>query len=100
MLSNPSKYGLGPFAKPKTPSPECVDVAVSQVQSKCRSYMFPDPRCLDLAVSQVQSKVGLTCLPDPSKRGSSMFVRLKVSGLDTGHVQSTWTRKSAKFKVT
>jgi hypothetical protein len=44
MLSNPGKRGLGPFAKPKTPSPECVDMAVSQVQSKCGSYMFAKPK--------------------------------------------------------
>jgi hypothetical protein len=77
MLPNLSKRGLGLFSKLKTPSPECMDVATSQVQSKRGSDMFADPSRLDLAVSHVQSKVGQTCLADSSKHGSDTFVRPK-----------------------
>jgi hypothetical protein len=44
MLPNLSKRGLGLFSKLKTPSPECMDVATSQVQSKRGSDMFARPK--------------------------------------------------------
>jgi hypothetical protein len=51
MLLDLSKYGSCSFARPKTPSLECVDVVISQVQSK----------------------MGLIYLPDSSKCGSGIF---------------------------